>query len=284
MPPSPPAVPFKCPACDGTAESYALSKGAFQIYRCETCGLGRTLLSSNFDSAAYYDESYFQGGVADGYADYQGSADALRLEFRHIIRDLLPLCKGGRLLEFGCAYGFFLDEAAPHFGSVHGVEYSDAAARSCRQRGLDVKTGPVEEELLEGVYDTVVGLDVIEHVRDPYDVVRVLAKHMPPSGILVMTTGDWASFSARVLGSRWRLMTPPQHLWFFTPAAMNALLKRNGLELVSLTHPWKRVPLSLVAYQLERMVGVTPRRMPWLNRLAIPLTLGDAMRVVARKA
>ena len=52
-------------------------------------------------------------------------------------------------------------------------------------------------------------------------------------------------------------MTPPQHLSFFTPASMRKMLAGAGLEVVSLTHPWKRVPVSLIAYQLQRMAGIT---------------------------
>jgi hypothetical protein len=52
--------------------------------------------------------------------------------------DILPICRRRRLLEFGCAYGCFPHEAVPHFSSVRGIEYSEGAARACRDRGLDV--------------------------------------------------------------------------------------------------------------------------------------------------
>jgi hypothetical protein len=78
-------------------------------------------------------------------------------------------------------------------------------------------------------------------------------------------------------------MTPPQHLSFFTAASMRAMLSRVGFDVVSLTHPSKKVPVSLIGYQLQRMVGLTPRRIPLLNRFSVPVNLWDAMRVVARK-
>jgi hypothetical protein len=43
------------------------------------------------------------------------------------------------------------------------------------------------------------------------------------------------------------------------------------------------VPVSLVAYQLQRMAGITPRNVSWLKGLALPINLGDAMRVIAVK-
>jgi 2-polyprenyl-3-methyl-5-hydroxy-6-metoxy-1,4-benzoquinol methylase len=270
-----------CICCGAQDDVLAFVKNGFDIRRCRACGLGRTLLKDDFDPSSYYDESYFQGGAADGYADYLGSAETLRTEFRHTLREIMPFLHGGRLLEFGCAYGFFLEEVRPHFDSVHGVEYSEAAASDCRRRGLDVRSGEVSAGTLSGTYDAVVGLDVIEHVPEPQETVRTLARHMNQNAVLVMTTGDWSSWLARATGTRWRLMTPPQHLSFFTPTSMRAMLEGAGLRVVSLTHPWKRVPASLIAYQLQRMAGLTPRPTRALNRLSIPVNLWDAMRVVA---
>jgi hypothetical protein len=263
--------------------AYVFTKNFCDILKCRRCGLGRTRLSCTFDPSAYYDEAYFKGGVVDGYSDYVGSADILRAEFRQTLREILPFCHGGRLLEFGCAYGYFLEEAAPYFDSAHGIEYADSAAQACRDRGLHVVTGPVTEDALTGPYDVIVGLDVIEHLPEPQETLRLLSTKMASGGVLVMTTGDWDALLPRIAGARWRLMTPPQHLSFFTPRSIKKVLESAGLRLISLKHPWKRVPLALMAYQLQRMVGVRPRQLSLLNRIALPMNLGDAMRVVAVK-
>ncbi len=262
----------------------AFVKNSCRIVRCSSCGLGRTVPAESFNPSAFYGESYFQGGIADGYADYVGSQATLRLEFRHIVNELLRLGVGrGRLLELGCAYGFFLDEAKPYFESVHGVEVSADAVRSCRARGLDVVHGEVDPSTLKGLYDVAIGLDVIEHVPNPSDTLKIVGSHMNRGGVLVMTTGDWSSRLARVSGPAWRLMTPPQHLSFFSPTSMRLMLQHAGFAVQSLTHPWKHVPLALVAYQLQRLLGVKPRNIGVLTRLWVPVNLWDAMRVVAVK-
>ena len=274
----------KCIACAGTHIAPVLEKNFCQVLRCSDCGLGRVVPPADFNPNNYYTEAYFQGGVSDGYADYTGSQEILRSEFRQTVRQILRLnCRRTRLLEFGCAYGFFLQEARVHFESVQGIELSEEAARFCNGRGLDVVTGVVDESALKGTYDVIVGLDVIEHIPEPRQTIGLLAGHLNRGGLLVMTTGDWSAPLARMAGRNWRLMVPPQHLSFFTPTSMRALLESSGLRVCELSHPWKRVPLSLIAYQLQRIAGLPkPRRASWLHGLSLPVNLGDAMRVVAR--
>jgi SAM-dependent methyltransferase len=249
------------------------------------CGLGRTSqIEPTFDPHEYYSEPYFQGGVSDGYMDYIGSEATLRVEFRKIIGYILSLNpRRGRLLEFGCAYGFFLEEAKSHFDSVQGIEISEDAVRFCHARGLDVMTGAVDDSTLKGFYDVAVGLDVIEHVPEPQETVKLISSHMNPGSLLIMTTGDWAAPLARITGPNWRLMTPPQHLSFFTFKSMRLVLESAGFQIASLSRPWKRVPLSLIVYQFQRMLGLKPRNVRVLNNLWLPVNLWDAMRVVAVK-
>jgi SAM-dependent methyltransferase len=275
----------KCIACGASSMTVAFEKNACKILRCSMCGLGRTSpIEPTFDPHEYYSESYFQGGVSDGYADYMGSEATLRAEFRHILRYLLSLNpRRGRLLEFGCAYGFFLEEAKLHFESVQGIEISEDAVRFCHARGLDVRAGAVDHSTLNGCYDVAVGLDVIEHVLEPHETLRMIASHMNPGGVLLMTTGDWAAPLARISGPHWRLMTPPEHLSFFTVKSIRLILESAGFQLASLSHPWKRVPMSLIIHQLQRIFRLKRRQVRVLKNLWLPMNLGDAMRVVAVK-
>jgi hypothetical protein len=127
-------------------------------------------------------------------------------------------------------------------------------------------------------------LDVIEHLAEPAEVLSTLRRGMKPTGRLLVTTGDAGSVLARIAGRHWRLMTPPQHLWFFSTSTLLELLARTGFRVRAVDRPSKIVPLSLIAYQALRMIGARPPS--WLRGVpgGIPLNLFDAMRVVAEPA
>jgi 2-polyprenyl-3-methyl-5-hydroxy-6-metoxy-1,4-benzoquinol methylase len=242
-----------------------------------------TGLPAGFSVHNIYTEEYFQGEQADGYSDYVGSEHVLRAEFRTVVEDLRRAgASGGKLLELGCAYGFFLAEAKPYF-EVHGIEVSDSAVRFCRSRGLDVEPGPLTAEYVHrrAPFDAVVMLDVIEHLTEPDEAVTLLRRALKPGGKLLLSTGDWESGFSRIMRTHWRLMTPPQHTFFFSPRTMSAMLTRLGFDVIECRKPWKMVPAGLVLYQLGRILGM--RKLPRLNsvHVGLPINLFDAFRMVA---
>jgi hypothetical protein len=269
-----------CIACGRRDARRLYEVNGFEIVQC-ACGLARTVLPPGFDPASIYTQEYFQGGHRDGYADYEKSGDELRHEFRRILEAVEKHVPTGKLVEFGCAYGFFLEEASRAF-TTFGVEISDHARTVCEGKGLDV-VREATPEILEsrGPFDVAVMLDVLEHMQDPGATLDMLHGTMTPGAQLVVTTGDFGSMLSRVMGRYWRLMTPPQHLWFFSPKTVTALLERHGFRVHSVEHPWKHVPLALIAYQATRYVGgqaLVRRLMP---NGSIPINLFDAMRVIA---
>lgn len=276
-----------CPACaEARGHDRLFIVNQCAIIKCQKCGLGRTTEAS-FDPKAYYTASYFNGSHGDGYADYEGSGPILRKEFRGIVEDLARLIPmGGHVLEIGCAYGFFLQEARARY-KVTGIEIAESAAVACREAGLDVYHGVVTLDLLQkiGTVDAIVLLDVIEHLSDPEHDLRLLAEYLRPGGVIILSTGDFSSALAKRMGPRWRLMTPPQHLWYFTPKSLRGIATRLGLSFESLSHPWKFVPFNLIVFQLKRILGLRSvgTGTSLFRSLGIPVNLFDAMRVVLRK-
>jgi SAM-dependent methyltransferase len=258
-------------------------KNGSDILACRSCGLGRAEPSS-FDPATYYTKDYFSGRHADGYSDYLGAEAVLRREFSESIDYIRNFVTGGKLLELGCAYGFFLEEASRHFETT-GIELAADAAAHCRRAGLNVLHGAADEANLArvGAVDVIVLLDVIEHLPQPHETLALCHRHLNPDGIIVITTGDFSSAVARLTGSQWRLMTPPQHLWYFTPASMRRVAAGLGLSVERLDHPWKTVPASLILFQLQRILGFRATAVTTGSRIAVPVNLFDAMRIVLRK-
>ena len=273
-----------CPACArATVHTLRFKKNGSDILQCTACGLGRAE-TSNFDPTTYYTADYFSGGHADGYSDYRGAEAVLRREFAGTVDFIRGFRAGGKLLELGCAYGFFLQEASHHF-EVTGIELSHEAAAYCHGQGLRVLQGIADEAHLEqiGRVDVVVLLDVIEHLPHPHKTLGLCNRHLNPGGLIIISTGDFASMVARLSGPKWRLMTPPQHLWYFTPESIRRMSAGLGLSIDRLDHPWKTVPASLILFQLRRMFGVRGAPVTVGSSIAVPVNLFDAMRIVLRK-
>jgi SAM-dependent methyltransferase len=276
----------RCLVCGnhkGHREEYR--KNHYPILRCLGCGVGSTGVASGFDAGAIYDETYFTGGHSDGYANYPRSEPVLRAEFRKVVQVLKRFVPpGGQLLELGSAYGFFLLEAARYY-DVTGIEVCPEAAAAARRRGLNVVHGVLERDWLaaQPAFNAVVMLDVIEHLPDPEQTLTCVRDGLAPGGCVLITTGDWSSLLSRVMGKSWRLMTPPQHLFFFTRGSLTGMLKRLGFEVVRCEYPWKLVPLGLTLYQVFSRIGLGWSRFSMLNRVGVPVNLFDAMRIVARR-
>ena len=275
----------ECPACNrSTAHALRFRIGGSDILQCCSCGLGRSE-SDAFNPEDYYTDDYFCGRRADGYSDYLAAEPVLQREFARTLEFIRRLVPCGRLLEIGCAYGFFLMEARRHF-KVNGIELAQGAVEHARRAGLKVVHGVADEPTLAaiGPVDVMVMLDVIEHLREPRDTLALCHRHLNPGGIVVITTGDFGSVAARLTGARWRLMTPPQHLWFFTRESMSRMGGHLGFAVEHVDHPWKIVPASLILFQLQRMLGIRSGMFPRaMSRLGIPVNLFDAIRVVLRK-
>jgi SAM-dependent methyltransferase len=281
-------TPLECSLCGSRSSvNLALRKDGYDIVRCSVCGVGRTLVQS-FDPEEHYTEGYFTGEQQGAYLDYHGSEKTLRREFNRTTDFLLSFVPaGGKLLEIGCAYGFFLQEAKRAF-DVYGVEVAHAAVEFCNRNGLpNVTQGVLSDELLQqiGPLDAIVMLDVIEHIDDVVGTMEMATRYLKPGGVILLTTGDWNSLAAKLTGPRWRLLTPPLHLWYFTEKSLEALFQRFGCKKVHISHPWKLVPLELVLSQAASMLGLktsvrTPR---WARHLGIPATMFDTLRMVFRR-
>jgi SAM-dependent methyltransferase len=248
------------------------------------------------DLPALYGSEYFRaeeglrGGV--GYADYLGEEELHRTNARRRLSLLERFARAGRLLDVGCAAGFFLDEARGLGWDVAGVELSIEMAASARERvGVDaVAQGPFSEQVYERAsFDCVTMWDYIEHTLDPAAEVRRARELLRPGGVFALSTGDVNSLLARVSGRRWHLLTPRHHNYFFNRRALTLMLGRAGLTTMSISYLSARYSLRYLVHKLRTLGDVAPlrrleRRMSvWaVGSIAVPLNLRDIVTVVAR--
>lgn len=148
------------------------------------------------------------------------------------LRTITKFKRGGRLVEFGCNIGYFLNAARVDF-SVVGVEPSAWACRQARERfKLEVVEGSFADAPLEaGAFDAAAMIDVIEHLTDPAAALRRARGLLKPGGVVYLVTPDIDSLSARVLGPSWWGLRPA-HIQYFSSATLARLLAQEGFEVV----------------------------------------------------
>lgn len=140
-----------------------------------------------------------------------------------------------RVLDIGCGFGESLAYHASRGCEVHGVEADRNIARVAEHYGFDVHVGLFDPERYEpGSFDYVTMNQVIEHARDPIDMLRGVCRVLRPGGRLVLTTPNGGGLGARVFGSRWINWHAPYHLHVFTPASLQHAAGAAGLSTASL--------------------------------------------------
>jgi len=145
---------------------------------------------------------------------------------------------GARVLDIGCGDGHLLrqiGDASPHALALEGVELAGDAVNAARAHGIRVYPGRIEEvELPERSFDLVIMNQLIEHVRDPVDVLRRVARALAPGGHLFIETPNVDSVDARLFRRRyWGGYHLPRHFHLFDTRALAQLVERAGLVAVA---------------------------------------------------
>jgi len=283
-----------CSICGANRVSFFTEKEGFSIFRCEECGHGMVHPMPQ-TTEEIYGQDYFAGAEGGfGYADYDADKEPLRPFLDAQLREAERLLRGSarRMLDVGAATGFFLEIARNRGWEVAGVEISAFAAELARKKGIDVKTGILaQHEFPKGAFDAVTLWDVIEHVEDPKAELSRVREVLAPEGLLIMTTPNFTSLYARLLGKKWHAIVPPEHLHYFTFKSMDRLLADSGFEAISITAPVKSFTLAYVFQTLARWQGVKAwqhvanflKKHPRMGSLSFPIPLRDNMLVFARK-
>lgn len=180
------------------------------------------------------------------------------------VRPFIPSgCR--RILEIGCSEGRFMAALKQERQGVYavGIEPFPDAAVSARasfdrviQAPVELAIGELGDEL---PFDCVVANDVLEHLVDPWDVLRQLSRHLAPGGCVVASLPNiryWPTLNELFLGGRWDYqdagILDRTHLRFFTRKSLPELFERAG-------------------FSLRDCVGINASELPWkialLNRV-----------------
>lgn len=155
---------------------------------------------------------------------------ALRLRSMRsdLVKMFLPTNTNGRLLEIGCGDGFRLARMRDFGWEVEGQEIDRVAAENASNTyGIKVYVGCLENiRLPSDSYDAVILVHVLEHVPDPYLLLKECHRLLKPGAKLVCVTPNINSYGHNYFHSAWLHLDPPRHLYVFSPNSILGLVKK----------------------------------------------------------
>jgi SAM-dependent methyltransferase len=112
-----------------------------------------------------------------------------RYKWRSFLRKILKFRSCGNLLEVGCAFGLFLEEAREHF-TCTGSDISDYAVSQARKLLPDdvlLYSGELDQIDIHLRFDVIACFDVLEHIADLNTALDNIEHLLNPGGLLVFT-------------------------------------------------------------------------------------------------
>ena len=169
-------------------------------------------------------EQYAKPGFGRTYWDFRD-----RAVFKHVV--------GKRILDTGCGEGVTLEKLVRLFPDcqVEGIDADPLNIEICRRHHLPVQKGDVYGlPFSDGVFDCCVFMEVIEHLDDPQQALRELARITRPGGrLLILYPVDWVMLLARIACLRFREAAfDPGHVRQWNTWSLARMLKRTGFRVV----------------------------------------------------
>jgi len=286
---------MQCLLCIKPREKY-LYKNGYWIYRCPICHLGQTDLKKNYKQFVkeFYSKGYYEGDpTRSAYADYELDKPLIVRNMSKLLSFVVPKKKTGRLLDVGCAFGYFVELALSRGYDAYGFDPSSFAVSQARK--LVGKKRITEGTIGDVAYptasfDIITMFDVFEHLEDPLNDMKKLSALLKPDGVIIIATGDTRSLAAKIMKRRWTFFIPPQHIFFFDRENVASLLKRaklrpgawyrvgKWLSLGYILHLARTTGESSAAQLIYKLVNKTI-----LMRLPLYVPMKDNMVILANK-
>ncbi len=247
----------KCPLCKSglflnytEIKDYTVSKETFIICKCQNCSLLFTnprpkeeKIGPYYDFPEYY--SHEKNNKSITQIVYNKVRDYAVTEKVKLISSLK---EPGKILDYGCGTGEFLQAAKLSGWNVKGIEPTPKARNQANQL-LDGKV--IENiELLDEKkkFDVISLFHVLEHIHSLRKTVKRIIKHLKSDGYILIAVPNPESYDAKKYGNDWAGWDVPRHLYHFNQTSLKNFEQLFDLELVKVNSmPFDSYYVSLLS-------------------------------------
>jgi 2-polyprenyl-3-methyl-5-hydroxy-6-metoxy-1,4-benzoquinol methylase len=216
----------KCPVCLNEAHTPLGEKNNFALFRCKNCQTifaeHSTIVEKNKDEVTELYDHYYD------FAQFKLSP-ATEFSLQKMVLSFNKFRETGKLVDIGFGEGSLLSIAEKNSWKCFGTEVSPQSLKYGTEKGWIVSDNALNDEKFEkNSFDVVTMIELIEHVPNPHIFLETAFSLLRPGGLLFITTPNTGSLNQRWLGTKWSIISPPEHITIWSPTGMKNALKRNG--------------------------------------------------------
>lgn len=239
-----------CPHCG--SDSAVLSPYSDSRWPLKACGCGFVYLAivpaySALAAELGWDKTFNvwrQARAKDRHHAFRARVgralrDQLGRVFKRIRMEdlLLRYAAPGNVLDVGCGKGTQLENLPPNYVPF-GIEVSPAQAVYAKAavgpRGGRIVVAPGAEALAtfpSGFFTCIIMRSYLEHESEPARALHGAYQACADGGVLLIKVPNYGSLNRRVFGARWCGFRFPDHVNYFTPASLSAMVGQVGFSI-----------------------------------------------------
>ena len=119
---------------------------------------------------------------------------------------------------------------------IIGIDISDEAVALAKEKAVNCLHFSAEEFAGKRTeqYDLVLAFEVLEHVFDPFSLIKSLLELLEKGGKIHMTIPNYLSYDFLQVGDAYRNFFGPSHLNYYNPFSIMKLLEGGGYSCIEI--------------------------------------------------
>jgi 2-polyprenyl-3-methyl-5-hydroxy-6-metoxy-1,4-benzoquinol methylase len=144
--------------------------------------------------------------------------------------------KGKKVLDVGCGTGLFAYLAAKKGATVLGIDYADEAINlaQLRYKHPNLQFRRLDAAKVKGKYDVIVSIGTLEHMDEPFRMLKLLKSRLTKNGRIIVTTPNWTNPRGYILMTLKLLFNAPitlADLHYLTPINHMKWAKKLNMKI-----------------------------------------------------
>ena len=221
---------------------------------------------------------------------YVDSLEPRFKEMKHLLEmglNFHPPAKS--ILDVGAGVGLLVKAAKEKGIEATGIEPSKwLVSQSKKLFDIELIEGIVPDKKLENKkFDLIFAVDVIEHLSEPVEFLKILSSYLNENGVILIATPDSGSFLAKKMGANgWHYRIA--HIGYFNNKSMELAVSKADLKIEKFGRQNWYLPFGYLLKRLSKYLPVNflvdrLHKFPKIDNMTIRLNLRDNLVVLLKK-